>query len=265
MLYEAAVQAVDWEIRFLQRLYRAAAGRPARRLREDFCGTAALACAWAARHPQNRAWGIDLDPEVLAWGRREHRDRLPPEAARRVVLRRADVRRARTPPVDVVAALNFSYSVFKTRAQLGGWMRRACAALDRPGLLVLDAYGGTRTMTTGEERRRVPASISPAGEPVPPFTYAWEHAHFDVISHHLRSCIHFTLPGGRTLRRAFTYDWRLWTLPELRELLAEAGFDRVEVYLHGWTPSGASDDVYRRRKRYENALGWVAYLAAVKR
>ena len=265
VLYEASVQSVDWELRFLRRLFRKHTGASPTRLREDFCGTAALACAWAGRHPSHRAWGIDLDPGVLAWARRAHLARMDADAARRVVLRHADVLRARTPPVDLLVGLNFSYSVFTTRRQLGRWMRRAHASLDRPGMLVIDAYGGTHTMTANTERRRVPASVSAAGEPVPPFTYVWEHAHFDVLSHRLRSHIHFEFPGGRAMRRAFTYDWRLWTLPELRELLAEAGFDPVEVYLHGWTPKGASDDIYRRRTRYENAIGWVAYLVAVKR
>lgn len=31
----------------------------------------------------------------------------------------------------------------------------------------------------------------------------------------------------QVLRRAFRYHWRLWTLPELREMLLAAGFDDV--------------------------------------
>ena len=46
-LYEVAVQGVDWDLDFLERLYRARNGREARVFREDFCSTAALATAWA--------------------------------------------------------------------------------------------------------------------------------------------------------------------------------------------------------------------------
>ena len=39
--------------------------------------------------------------------------------------------------------------------------------------------------------------------------------------------IHPTWSGRQVLRRAFRYHWRLWTLPELREMLLVAGFDDV--------------------------------------
>jgi hypothetical protein len=29
---------------------------------------------------------------------------------------------------------------------------------------------------------------------------------------------------------AFTYDWRLWSVPELREAMREAEFERTEVH-----------------------------------
>jgi len=56
----------------------------------------------------------------------------------------------------------------------------------------------------------------------------------------------------------------LWTLPEIQELLIEAGFQSAEVYLHGWNKDGESDETYRRRKTYENSLGWVAYIVGIK-
>ena len=45
--------------------------------------------------------------------------------------------------------------------------------------------------------------------------------------------IHFSFPDGSKIKKAFTYDWRLWTLPEIRELLLEAGFQRATVYWEG--------------------------------
>lgn len=35
----------------------------------------------------------------------------------------------------------------------------------------------------------------------------------------------------QVLRRAFRYDWRLWTIPELAEMLEEAGFDSMRAWL----------------------------------
>ena len=52
-LYEAAVQGVEYDLDFFQRVHRALNGRAFTRFREDFCGTAAMACAW--RRPGARA------------------------------------------------------------------------------------------------------------------------------------------------------------------------------------------------------------------
>ena len=37
--------------------------------------------------------------------------------------------------------------------------------------------------------------------------------------------------GVQMLRRAFQYNWRLWTIPELREMLLAAGFHSVHAWL----------------------------------
>jgi len=53
----------------------------------------------------------------------------------------------------------------------------------------------------------------------------------------------------------------------VRELLLEAGFDRVEIYTHGFTPEGESDSQWRIRRHYENEEnedGWLAYLVGIK-
>ena len=35
----------------------------------------------------------------------------------------------------------------------------------------------------------------------------------------------------QVLRHAFTYHWKLWTIPEVLELLHEAGFPEVHVWI----------------------------------
>ena len=48
-LYQHSVQNPEYEIQFMRRVYRKTRGRLPMRLREDFCGTAILACEWARR------------------------------------------------------------------------------------------------------------------------------------------------------------------------------------------------------------------------
>lgn len=263
-LYEVAVQGVDWDLDFLARLYRARHGREARLFREDFCSTAALATAWAQRDPANRAWAVDLDPEPLAWARR-HRLPFARGTAGRVTLERGDVRRVRRPLVHVTCALNFSWWVFHERADLLAYLRAARASLAKGGILVLNAFGGGKAERPLVERTRKRAGNGPDGEPVPAFTYVWEQKRFEPIGRRLLAHIHFELRDGTKLPKAFTYDWRMYTLPELRDAALEAGFRDFEVWSEGWD-AGARTHTGRlhRRARLDNDDCWIAYCAAYK-
>ena len=69
---------------------------------------------------------------------------------------------------------------------------------------------------------------------------------------------------GLTLRRAFRYDWRMWTLPEIRELLAEAGFRHSRVHLQDWDDdAGEALSTYSPSARFENQSGWLAYVVGL--
>jgi SAM-dependent methyltransferase len=261
--YSPAVQHVEHDLPALGRIFRRHNGRAPLRLREDFCGTAAAACEWVRRGPRHRAWGVDLDAATLAWARRH---RLPAlgHAAKRLALIRGDVRRVVTPRVDMVLALNFSYWVFHSREALRGYFRAARRSLARGGLLVLDIFGGTDSGRVIIDRRHVFASRGPGGERVPPFRYEWEQSYFNPVDHRLRCHITFHLKDGRVMRRAFSYDWRLWTLPEIRELLAEAGFRDSIVYVQDWDDEAHEAlGSYSARRRFENQLTWLAFVVGI--
>ncbi len=262
-LYEAAVQGVSCDLDFAERVFKKMRGRNPQTVREDFCGTAALTCEWVNRSPEHRAWGVDIDAATLDWGR-EHNVACLKSKAHQPTLLCADVMDAQTPSVDLLFALNFSYCIFKTRAALRAYLQKTREALQPDGLLILDLYGGTEAIEAKLEPRDVEAFTAADGTAIPAFEYIWDQAEFNVIDHHVINHIHFKIPGHKKIKKAFTYDWRLWTLPELQELILEAGFSDVAVYLHGWDEDGESDEIYRRRTRYENALGWVAYVVGIR-
>lgn len=250
--YQRSVQEPEAEIRVIERVFAKQRGRPARSLREDFCGTAMMACAWTTRHRDNTAIGIDLDPECLDWGRAHNVRALDPEQQSRVKLVEGDVMDMGHEPVDVTLAFNFSYFIFQTRPTLLRYLRGARASLRSDGLMFLDIYGGPEAQEVTEVRRRCEG-----------FTYVWEQRAFDPIGHRGTNAIHFEFKDGSELRNAFRYDWRLWSLPELRDLLAEAGFSRSEVYWEGTCrETGEGNDVFSRRERAEDAIAWVAYVVA---
>jgi hypothetical protein len=251
-LYEQAVQDPDADVALVRRIYRKHFGRDPRSLREDFCGTAVLACRFVQKHRANEAWGIDLDPVPLAWGREHHRDPLRADQRVRLHLLQGDVREVRHRPVDVTVAFNFSYFLLRTRDELRHYFERARSTLGCEGLFVVDCYGGADSFRSMRERRRVNG-----------FVYVWEQHSVDPISHSVTNFIHFELRDGSRLRRAFRYDWRLWTVPEIRELLAEAGFAASEVYWEGTDrETGEANGIFHPRERAPDDPAWVCYIAA---
>lgn len=263
-LYEVAVQGPDWDLDFIERSFRRHNGRDPVTFREDFCSTAALATAWAMRGPERRAWGVDLDPEPLAWARK-HRLPYVKDVAGRVKLVRSDVRKPQAPRVDVACALNFSWWVFHRRADLVAYLKAARASLKDGGVLVLNAFGGVKAERPLVERTRKRASNAPDGTQVTNFTYVWEQARFNAVNRNLLAWIHFDFPDGTRMARAFVYDWRMWTLPELREAVLEAGFRDFEVWSEGWDAKRRTHTgTLHRRTTMENDDCWIGYCVAVR-
>lgn len=253
-LYEEAVQDPEGDIDFIEECYRELHGRKPLLIREDFCGTAAAACEWVRRSQRNRAIGVDLDPQVLDWGRRQHVAKLRPQARQRVQLLQDDVITVRTESADVTLAMNFSYWVFKTRALLRRYFENVHEGLAEGGLFIMDCFGGYDAFREMRERRDCDG-----------FTYTWDQADYDPVSGHYTCHIHFSFADGSRLNRAFTYHWRLWTLPELRELLEEAGFARTTIYWQGTDEeTGEGDGEFTPVSRGDADPAWIAYLVAEK-
>ncbi|HWP94483.1 MAG TPA: methyltransferase [Gammaproteobacteria bacterium] len=252
VLYEEAVQSPEHEIEFLEQTFKRLRGRQPELLREDFCGTANVACTWARRGARNRAIAVDIDPAVLDWGRKHHLLRLRPAVRARVTLLQADVLTVETEPADIVVALNFSYWIFKDRARMRRYFENVRRGLKPDGLFVIDAYGGSDAHRILRERRK-------CGR----FTYVWHQAEYDPVTNHITCHIDFVFSDGSRLPRAYTYHWRLWSLPELRELLAEAGFGRSTVYWQGTDEeTGEESDEFNPVERGEADPAWIAYIVA---
>ncbi|MBI5504945.1 MAG: class I SAM-dependent methyltransferase, partial [Deltaproteobacteria bacterium] len=218
-LYIRSVQSPDVEVAFFDRVFRNHYGHPPLVLREDFCGTALVCYEWVKSRSNRTAIGVDLDPEPLEWGRRKLMPELRGDAARRLRLIEGDVRTTRA-KADIISAQNFSYFCFETRSELRDYFAHARRHLGDEGLLVLDALGGSEVLE--DDREEVTSFRG--------FKYVWHQVDFDPVSHHCKYAIHFRFKDGSELKNAFRYEWRLWTLPELRELLVEAGFGGVDIY-----------------------------------
>lgn len=253
-LYQRSVQEPAADVPLINRIFKRHYGRPPRSLREDFCGAAALACYWVARHAENTAIGIDLDPEPLRWGRKHNLAKLSPEQAARVKLIEGDVLDVGSSGFDVTAAFNFSYMIFQERPLLLRYFKQARSTLGSEGIFVLDAYGGPDAQRAFDETRKCDG-----------FRYAWEQHSFDPIQSRAVNYIHFEFKDGSRMQRAFKYDWRLWSIHEIRDLLDEAGFAKTEVYWEGTdSETGDGNDIYTRREHASDDPAWVCYIAGIR-
>lgn len=252
-LYEAAVQNVEEECKFVSKTFEEIRGRKALSFREDFCGTASAACQWTRLSPEHTAIGVDLDAEVLQWGRENRLSRLDADQQARVRLIEANVMDAQTEQVDVVGAFNFSYWIFQTRPLMLEYFGKIREALKPDGVFFLDAFGGYEAYEEMKEKTKYDN-----------FTYVWEQARYSPVSGEMDCHIHFKFPDKSRLKRAFSYTWRLWSLPEITELLAEAGFKNPTVYWEGTDKDGDGDGVFTPDKHGEADAGWIAYIVAEK-
>jgi hypothetical protein len=249
-LYQEAVQCVESEVDFVDETYTTLRGREARLLREDFAGTANTSCEWVRRRPDNHAIAVDLDGEVLEWGKKHNLEPLGEDASRVTVLEQ-DVLQVKTDPIDIVLAHNFSYWLFKDRDSLRAYFTKVRSDLFADGLFCLDAYGGSEAYSIVTDKTKNKG-----------FTYLWEQAAFNPITADMTCHIHFRFSDGSSMRRAFSYEWRLWTLPEIRELLAEAGFSRSTVYWEGTDEDGEGDGEFKPTDIGEADPAWIVYIIA---
>lgn len=71
--------------------------------------------------------------------------------------------------------------------------------------------------------------------------------------------------NGWKKEKAFSYEWRFWTIAEVREILFEAGFKEVEVYTDDWDDeAGETDGNFKLRQKFDHDGVWVGYIVGVR-
>lgn len=257
--YQKSVQTPDHEVEFFEQAYREAFGRKPYSLREDFCGTFAICCRWAASHSKRTALGVDLCEETLQWGKDHNLSRLTEKQQQRVRVLQQDVRKTNRPRVDVLAAQNFSFWIFKTREEVIEYFKIARGNLNTQGIMVMDMMGGGDCYLEGHVDKRT-IKKGKRG-----FKYLWEQTSYNPVNHDASFAISFRFKDGSRMDRAFEYHWRFWTIPEVREMLAEAGFRETHVYLEQEDENGEDTGEWARTETVASAPCWIAYIVAVKK
>jgi len=256
VLYAQAVQSPKGDIAYLLRFHaQYLPGRPPPlHLREDFSGTSELCAAWCTSDARRTAVGVDLDKEELRYAADCVLANAGSAAGRTLLVCAnvlddpahatpfnadawtddscADWRSLWKRPADIVAALNSSLCLLHTREEAERYCASARANTASPGLFVLDMNGGHSMEKALELKTRLRG-----------FDYIWSQDGFDPLTRTIRCHISFRIRGAagqpqQTLRHAYSYSWRLWTLPEARDMLLGAGFKSVHVWMRRMREDG---------------------------
>ncbi len=251
--YHRSVQSPDTDADFLYQTYKDLRGVAPKVLGEDFCGTAQICASWVKKDPTLQAVGVDLDPEPIEYGAQHVLSKLTSEQKQRVRILKDDVRGS-LPSIDVLCALNFSYFCFKERRDLVHYFSQARKRLtEGKGIFVLDIFGGSQCYEANEEETEHEEDG---------FSYFWDQDTLNPTNNHVQFHIHFQRKGEKKRERVFTYDWRFWSIPEIRDILIDAGFQKTTVYWEGTDEDGEGDGEFTPTSEGEECESWVAYIVA---
>ncbi len=256
--YQQSVQGPEHEVEVFDQVYRELFDRSPRSLREDFCGTFSVCCAWVKSNRDRTATGIDLDPEPINWGFANNLVKLKSHQRNRVHLLQQDVRQPSGAAVEVLAAQNFSFWVFKTRPELLHYFKCARNHLSDQGIMVLDMMGGGACFEEGHVDKRTIKKGKKG------FKYLWKQARFNPITYDASFYISFAFADGSKLERAFEYHWRFWSIPEVIELLREAGFRDAVVYWEETDANGKETGNWVQKTIVASQPSWIAYVVGIR-
>jgi hypothetical protein len=251
--YINSVQAPEHDVVFMRDTYRSLRGKAPVTMREDFCGTHALSCEWTKLNSKNVAFGVDLDSEPIAYGQSNYVAKLSGAQRARLQVLQADVLNPSLPKADIICAMNFSHFIFKDRSMMKSYFHNALTTLNESGILLIDCFGGPACQRENEEVTKLKN-----------FNYYWHQRSFDPVSQYAVFNIHYKPNGQPKVENAFTYDWRMWSIPELREMMSEVGFQKTHVYWEGTTRAGEGDGKFTKTETGEECLAWIAYIVGQK-
>jgi len=251
--YKASVQSPDTDAEFNFKTYERLRGKQPRTFTEDFCGTFAISCEMSKYNDNVSIIGVDLDPEPINYGRENYYTQLTPAQQKRINIIEANVLDKDLPKTDMICAQNFSYMIFKERNLLKEYFQNAYNRLENDGIFVVDCFGGSDCQEANEHETEHDK-----------FSYYWDQDGFNPINHHAMFYIHFKRKGEKRREKVFTYDWRLWTIPEIRDLMTDVGFKRTEVLWEGTDDDGEGNGEFTPTEMGEECESWVAYIVGMK-
>jgi len=156
-----------------------------------------------------------------------------------------------------VVACNFSFYIFHERKVLLEYFKSVRKSLSKGGAFLLEMGGGPGFLEKLTDRRTFKVSSTQK------ITYLWHQRSFNPVKRNGKYAISFLVNGQPKFKNAFEYDWRVWTIPEVRDVLADAGFKKSVVFVEKAVKGKYNDD-YRISEEGDHDHSWISYVVGIK-
>ncbi|KAL9653495.1 hypothetical protein ABK040_002128 [Willaertia magna] len=242
-LYQYSVQSTKEDIYLFEKIYKSYFQLKAPHIfREDFCGTALLSTEWAKRSVQNVAIGVDIDKQTIEWGWKHNVEKLNVSDRVKVFCENVltfdwesnlkdyellkeelDSGEEVLKKADIICAYNYSVCLLHKRKDLIQYFTKVKESMSEDGSIFLfDLFGGSKIMST-DDREYVRKDYGH-------FLYEFEQTDYNPVTEIVTNYIHFKMKDNSWIKKAFSFKFRKWGILELKEILDEVGFSKVDLY-----------------------------------
>ncbi|CAM8897958.1 unnamed protein product [Rhodiola kirilowii] len=280
-LYQQSVQSPKGDISYLLKFFLMyVGGRVPLHFQEDFCGTALLSTEWIRNDTRRTAIGLDLDLEALEWCLENNVSKIGSDGYSRISLFHGNVLQ---PGESVLLKCRIRELMSDIKLQ---------SLQDDAKPDSVDSSIQMNSNMATDEKFQKNSLLLPARDIICAFNYSccclhkrgelvtyfrhyiWEQEEFDIVQRKTRISLHFHLKKQqKKIRHAFSYSWRLWSLPEIKDCMEEAGFQSVHFWMRQMPDTenskitegfGVGRDLkYEEVTKFEQQDAWNAYIVGV--
>lgn len=153
---------------------------------------------------------------------------------------------------DIICAYNFSVCYLFSRQDLVKYFKICRGTLKQEGLFFCDIFGGEIACKPNIRRRDLSNGVK----------YEFEQIDFCPITNHSHFQMSFKFPDGSKIKEAFTYDWRIWSISEIRDCMMDAGFSRTVVWFLDES-EGAEEATFEPMVETYQRESWHSFIVGV--
>ncbi len=218
-LYQNTVQNPKREVEFYKKTYRMIFKVLPTKIREDFCGTGLFSCEWVKNNVNNIAVGIDFDEETLRWGRENNINNLN-SGYDRIKLLNQNVLEPfdETEKFDIISSMNYSHFLLTKRKDLVKYFSNVRKNIFK-GLYIIDFFGGSHVFE--EHKHNNQSDI-----------YEFKNEQMNIVDNITNCILNFKNKyKNNQLETLFSYNFRVYSLIELKEALEDAGFKTFKIFI----------------------------------